>query len=321
MKQNSVVVLMEGHEEIADEGITFLQENGHTLYFANSVSSLSSDERLKSSTALLVRGAIIDKNIIAMMPHLKVIARAGVGTDNIDIAAATEKGIIVCNVPDANFNAVTEHVLGLMLSLAHQIPNGDKELRQGRFDARHRYVGTEVSGKTIGIIGFGRIGQLLARKCSVGLDMNVLVYDPYVDARETEGIEWVQSLDDILTRADFVSLHLPYIPTLHHFISEAELSQMKETAYLINCARGGLVDEKALARAIEQGEIAGAAIDVFEQEPPEPNHILFGLKAVVVTPHMGASTKEALIKMGVTSAKEIHRVLSNERPKHALNYN
>src|SRR5699024_6486290 len=157
------------------------------------ISELLSNEDYLLSDALLVRGAIIDEALIRKMPHLKVIARAGVGTENIDIDAATENKVYVCNVPDANFNSVAEHVMGMILALSHQIVNGDKEIRKGHFAARHEYIGSELTGKTIGIIGFGRIGQLVAQKCVFGFNMNVLAYDPYVKETELEQSKLVQS--------------------------------------------------------------------------------------------------------------------------------
>lgn len=314
-----IVVLLEGHEEITEDGIEALLESGYELVYLDSVASLLSDSEALSSDAILLRGAIIDQQLIESMPNLKIIARCGVGTDNIDMAAATNQKVYVCNVPDANFTSVAEHVIGMLVSLSHQIVNGDRAIRLGQFDARHRYVGSEVSGKTIGVIGFGRIGQLVAKKCVGGLNMNVLAYDPYVKETTIDGVQLLEEVDKIFEEADFITLHLPYIPSLHHFINESVISRMKKNAYIINCARGGLIDEIALAHAIKNGDIAGAAIDVFQIEPPETDHVLWDVENVIATPHMGATTVESLNRMSLGAISEVFRVLEGKMPKNSLN--
>lgn len=246
-------------------------------------------------------------------------ARHGIGVDNIDIEAAAERGIFVTNVPESNINSVAEHTVGMMITLAHHIQKADKEIRKGRYEVRHQFIGTELAGKTLGLIGFGRIGRLVAKKCAGGMDMKVLVYDPYVKEIDMEGVTWVDSVDAILTQSDFVSLHLPYLPELHHFINKEALEKMKPTAYLLNCARGGLVDEQALYQAIKSGEIAGAGLDVFEEEPAPVQHILWELDQVIVTPHMAAHTEEAMIRMAVGAADEIIAVLKGQGPTNCVN--
>lgn len=319
MEYKKVVILLEGHEEIADEGLDLLVNNNYKLYFPKDVEELLTNSEYLSSQAMLVRGAVIDRTIIENMPKLKIIARCGVGTDNIDIQVASEEKIFVSNVPDANFISVAEHVIGMLISLSHQIVNGDRAIRQGQFDARHRYMGSELTGKTIGIIGFGRIGQLVAKKCIQGLDMNVIAYDPYIKELDLVGVQLVDNPDEIFEKSDFITLHLPYIPSLQHFINKSVLKKMKKSAYIINCARGGLIDEKALAEAINTGEIAGAGIDVFQNEPPETDHVLWGVGNLIATPHMGASTNESLTRMAVGAAEEIIRVLENDEPRNILN--
>jgi len=320
MKKHKVVVITEGHEEIAQEGIEMLEKENFELVVPENHEKIMEEKELKECDAILVRGAKIDRELIESIPELKIIARCGVGTDNIDIDAATDNGVVVSNVPDANFVSVAEHVIGLLLALSRQIVKADKALRKGHFDARHKYMGSEVNGKTIGIIGMGRIGQIVAKKCMDGLDMTVLAFDPYADKSVIDKrIEFVDSVDDIFSNSDFVSLHLPYIAELHHFINRESFQKMKESAYFINCARGKLVDEAALAEAIQNGEIAGAGIDVFEDEPPRTDNILWSLDNIIVTPHMGASTNESLTLMAVGAAKEIIRVLHGEKPKNSLN--
>lgn len=319
MKKQKVVILMEQHEDITEESKEALKANNNTLIEVKSVEELLQNETYLSSDALLVRGALIDKTVINKMPYLKVIARAGVGTDNIDIEAASSNEVYVCNVPDANFTSVAEHVIGFLLNLSHQILHGNREIKKGNFDARHLYVGSELSGKTIGVIGFGRIGQLVAQKCMYGFEMNVLAYDPYVTETNLTGVKLVKSLDEIYNNADFITLHLPYIPELHHFIDEAALNQMKESAYIINCARGGLIDEEALVEAINNKKIAGAGVDVFQIEPVGADHVLWNANNLIATPHMGASTHEALARMSMGAAQAIIEALDSKQPRTALN--
>src|SRR5699024_9340631 len=298
-----------------------LENRDLDVYFLDKQEKVHADSKMKSCEAILVRGATIDRELIKVMPNLKVIDRSGVGTDNIDIDVATDEGVHVCNVPDANFISVSEHVLGLMLSLSHQIVSGDGAIREGNFDARHQYIGTELSGKCVGIIGFGRIGKMVAQKCIQGFDMNAIAYDPYVTNTDIAGVQVVETLDHIYKEADYITLHLPYTPSLNHFIGETEFEKMKSTSYVINCARGGLIDEVSLAKAVKQGVIAGAGIDVFEKEPPNIKHELWDVNGIIATPHMGASTEESLRKMATGAAMEIIRVLNKEEPRHSLNKN
>src|SRR5699024_2609769 len=215
MERNNIVVLLDSHEEIAEEGIAHLKDRRYNVLFTKDKQTIMNNAIYHSSEALFVRGAKVDRTLIECMPNLRVIARGGVGTDNIDIKVATDHGIYVCNVPDANFTSVAEHVVAMILSLSHQIINGDRALRSGDFTARHKYVGLEVKGKTIGVIGFGKIGQLVAEKCIHGLNMKVLVYDPYIKEVNQRKVELVDNLDLIYENADFITLHLPYNPSVH----------------------------------------------------------------------------------------------------------
>ncbi len=316
MSEQKVLIILEKHEEIAKEGLEILK-NHHIQYTI--IKNTKSIEKHNRYKALLVRGAIIDDELIDSLPHLGIIARGGVGVDNIDIEYATKKNIYVCNVPDANFYSVAEHVIGLIISLSHQIVRANQALSHGDFNVRHLYIGNELKGKTIGIIGYGKIGELVAKKCINGLEMNVLVYDPYINAENKEGITFLENIDQLLIHSDFISLHLPFIPKLHHFINKDLISKMKNTAYLINCARGGLVDEQALATAIKRGELAGAGIDVFENEPPKIDNPLLNLETVIVTPHTAASTEESLALMATGAAREIVRLFNNETPINHVN--
>ena len=221
-----------------------------------------------------------------------MIGRAGVGVDNIDVAAATEAGVVVMNAPDGNTMTTAEHTLALLLALARRVPQGNASLKAGRWE-RKKFVGVELRGKTLGVVGLGRIGRVVASR-ALGFEMKVVAFDPFVapeQLRETE-IE-LAPLEEVCARADFVTVHAPLTPETRGIIGARELAMMKEGVYVINCARGGLVDERALQAAINEGRVAGAALDVFEEEPPAADHPLVALDEVVSTPHLGASTKEA----------------------------
>lgn len=314
-----VAIIYEEHEYIPDEGIELLEGSNYVLLKAISSKNISKNTSLQKCHAIMVRGATINREVIDSLPYLKIIARCGVGVDNIDVQAASDSNVYVCNVPDANFVSVSEHVTGLIINLSRRILNMDRELRKGNFNIRNTSIGRELREKTIGIIGYGRIGQLVAKKCIYGLDMKALVFDPYVELGLTENIQKAQNMDDILVNSDFVTLHLPYNSKLHHIIDKSALEKMKSTACLINCARGGLVDEDALIEALKCGNIAGAAIDVFEKEPPPSESGLLYLENAIITPHIGASTEEALFLMATGAAEEIIRVLKGKKPNNCVN--
>jgi len=321
MKKDRILIKLENHEHITKEALDLLYSEKYELFFLENDNQIFNNKHAKQAKAILVRGAFISKKTIKYMPNLKVIARVGVGIDNIDIDTATKTNIYVCNVPEANFISVAEHVLSMILTLSHRLIPGNTSIREELFDARHQFIGTELMGKTIGIIGFGKIGKMLAQICVYGFNMNVLVYDPFIEDSNLLKVQLLNSPEAIYTNSDFITLHLPYTSELHHFIGEKELKKMKKTAYIINCARGGLIDEVALSKSIRNGDIAGAGIDVYEQERPPKNHVLWDLDEVIVTPHMGASTSESLSRMSLGAVEEIIRVLKNKKPKNALNFN
>lgn len=268
--------------------------------------------------ALIVRsGTQVTRPVIQAGFHLQVIGRAGVGVDNIDLDAATERGVLVVNAPDGNSIAAAEHTIAVMLALARHIPQADYSLRERRWE-RKRFVGVEVTGKTLGVIGMGRIGREVARR-GRGLGMRVLAYDPYVSREQAErlGVE-LHELDHILARADFCTVHVPLTPATRGLIGTRELALLKPSARVINCARGGIVDEDALHAALDAGRLAGAALDVFCQEPPLKSPLLDNLK-VVVTPHLGASTREAQVAVAVDVARQVVDVLKGKPPAHPVN--
>jgi D-3-phosphoglycerate dehydrogenase len=272
--------------------------------------------------AILVRGVIkINHEAIEKGKNLQIVAKHGVGVDNIDIEACTEKGIVVTNTPAANSESVVEHTLGLMLSVSRYIAIADRLLRQGKLAKRENYTGVELMGKTLGVIGMGRIGAELARKCKVALDMPIVCFDPYMTKeRATQlGYNKVEKVGDLLAESDFVSICTPLTKETANLIGAKEMALMKPTSFLINCARGGIVDEAALYDCLSQKKIAGAGFDTFVIEPPPANHPLLSLDNFVATNHFGGITKDAMVRMATTGAEEILRVLKGQKPLYALN--
>lgn len=306
-------------QPIAKEGMELLRSNGCEIIIPDPSSPKSLIDLSKDCDAILVRTAKVTRELIESANKLKIIARHGVGLDNVDIEAASENDIFVSNTPAANINSVAEHVLGMMLSISRQIVKADNAIRKGEFEVRNIYIGTELKGKTIGLIGLGNIGKLVAEKCALGFGMKVLAYDPYIKSLDQDYIRLTETIEEIMSESDFVSLHVPYNKRLHHLISEDLLLKMKPEAYIVNAARGGLIDEKALYSILADKKIAGAALDCFEEEPTPLKHPFWQLDNVVVTPHMAAHTKESMVRMAVDPAKEIIRVKNNLEPLICVN--
>ncbi|GGI47376.1 D-3-phosphoglycerate dehydrogenase [Agromyces flavus] len=273
---------------------------------------------LADANAILVRSATkVDAEAIAAAPKLKVIARAGVGLDNVDIKAATTAGVMVVNAPTSNIISAAELTVGHILSLARHIPAAHAALAQGEWK-RSAYTGVELYEKTVGIIGLGRIGALIAARLQA-FGVEVIAYDPYITAARAQqlGVQTV-TLDDLLERSDFITIHMPKTPETTGMISTEQLAKMKPTAFIVNVARGGLIDEDALHDALAAKTIAGAGLDVFVQEPPKESPLL-ALPNVIVTPHLGASTDEAQEKAGISVAKSVRLALAGELVPDAVN--
>jgi len=253
----------------------------------------------------------IDANALKSADRLKVISRYGVGFDNVDLAVAREKGIVVTNTPGANSVSVAELALGLMLALARQIPEAVEAVHQGKFP---RYSGISIEGKTIGILGLGAIGKQLARRLS-GFDCKIVAYDPFADAAfaKDNHIE-LASVDEVIGQADFVSLHLPLLPETRGIVNEAFLNKMKRGSFLINTSRGEAINEDALLKALQSGHLKGAGLDAFAVEPPDPKNPLLALPQVVATPHLGAQTDGATSTMGWLAMRDCLAVLKGEKP-------
>jgi D-3-phosphoglycerate dehydrogenase len=268
--------------------------------------------------ALIVRSKTqVTAEIVDCGKNLKVIGRAGVGVDNIDVDAATKKGIVVVNAPTGNTIAAAEHTIALMLALARNVPQADSLLKAGRWQ-KEQLVGTELKNKTLGIIGLGNVGSEVAKRAQA-FEMCIIAHDPFVSVDYATRLNTTAvSLDQLLEEADFITLHVPLTPATNKFIAAEQLAKMKPTARIINCARGGLIDEEALLEAIQQGKIAGAAIDVFSKEPITDSP-LFKEDRIIVTPHLGASTIEAQVSVAKDVAEQILTVLQGQFSRYAVN--
>lgn len=305
-------------DKIADTGIEKLKKD-----FEVDVKTGMTPEELnkviKDYDAVIVRSATkITKDVIKHSEKLKIIGRAGIGLDNVDVEAATRRGIMVANAPESNIISAAEHAIALLLAQARMIPQADSSLKRGEWK-RSKFEGVEVFDKILGIVGLGRIGSLVASRAR-GLGMKVIAYDPYVPKEKAEdlGVELVSDLPTILKQADFITIHLPKTAETKNMIDKKEFDQMKEGVRIINDARGGIVNEKALYDALRGGKVAGAALDVFENEPATDSP-LFKLEQVVVTPHLGASTSEAQDKAGVIIAEQVIAALKGDFVSNAVN--
>ncbi|MDQ4078789.1 MAG: phosphoglycerate dehydrogenase, partial [Chloroflexota bacterium] len=278
-------------------------------------------ERLNEvrADALIVRsGTKVTRDLMKAVPTLKVVGRAGTGVDNIDLSAATARGIIVVNAPTGNSIAAAEHAIALMAALARNIPQADMAMRRGEWD-RHRFIGTALAGKTLGIIAMGRVGSEVAKRAK-GLGMQVIAYDPYFPAERADAMDVpLVELEEVWSKSDFITLHAPLTDATHHLINDNTLARMKRGVYLINDARGGLIDDEALVRALDSGQVAGAALDVFSEEPPPRDHPLLGRPDVIVTPHLGASTTEAQLDVAREIAEAVLAALKGEPVSSAVN--
>jgi D-3-phosphoglycerate dehydrogenase len=304
-------------DPLSPQGLTLLQQSAD-VDVRTGLSTGELQGIIGGYDALIVRSSTrVTRPVVEAGRRLKVIGRAGVGVDNIDLPAATEKGIIVVNVPGANTVSAAELTLALLVSLARNIPGANYSVKGGSW-TRGEFMGIELNQKTLGIIGLGHIGSEVGRRARA-LGMDLLCCDPYISAEHAAkiGVEMVD-LDYLLRHADFVSLHVPLMPATRYLIGAAELSLMKPEAMLINCARGGIVDEAALYKALMEKKIAGAALDVFEKEPPEGSPLL-ELDNVIATPHLGAHTREAQTNVSLQAAEQVLKALSGEAVTSAVN--
>ena len=307
-------------DKMAEEAVQVLKKAGHNVTY-NEMDAATLVEEIGKYAALMIRSrtkAVKEVVEAGAKGNLKVIGRAGIGVDNVDIETAGKYKIPVVNAPTGATASVAELTLGHILTLSRNIAYADKTMKKGEW-AKKTLKGFELDGKTLGLIGTGNIGRYTAKlaKC---FGMKVIGYDPFISKEnmKKDGIEKVDEVAQIMEKSDYISLHIPHIPATHHIVNEEMIGKMKPSAYLINCARGGTVDEKALYNALKNGKIAGAALDVYEKEPPEKSP-LFELDNVVMTPHIGANTKEGQIKAGTICAEQINKVLAGKQPDYCVN--
>lgn len=306
-------------DDVSDSGLEPLRAAGLTVEKQTGLTGSALVQALKDCEGLIVRSETkVTADLLASATSLRVIGRAGVGVDNIDVNAATVRGVVVMNAPDGNTITTAEHTIALLISLARSIPQASSSLKAGRWE-RKRFIGVELQGKTLGIVGLGRIGRVVASRARA-MGMIIVAYDPFIapdQARDLE-IELVP-LDEVYARADFLTVHTPLTAETRGLINREVLARMKKGARIVNCARGGLVDEDALYEAITDGSIAGAALDVFVQEPPPADHPLLKLDQVIVTPHLGASTTEAQEGVALTVAEQMRDFLLTGALRGAVN--
>ncbi|MGO9659816.1 MAG: phosphoglycerate dehydrogenase [Acidimicrobiales bacterium] len=305
-------------EEIAQPGLDLLAKAGHEVDVRLGLSPAALLEVVPGASALVIRSATkVTEEVLAAGRDLAVVGRAGIGLDNVDVPAATRRGVTVVNAPQSNILSAAEHTMGLLLAQARNIPQAHSALKAGRWE-RSRWEGVELYGKTLGIIGLGRVGTLVAQR-ALAFGMHLVAYDPYLAHERARqiGVELVP-LEDLVRQSDFVTIHLPKTPETMGLVSAELLAAAKPGLRLVNTARGGIVDEDALARAISDGRVAGASLDVFAVEPPGPSPLL-QLDEVVVTPHLGASTREAQDKAGVTIAEQVVLALAGDIAPFAVN--
>lgn len=307
-------------QPIDESGIKLLKKEVEVILAPDSSVETVCKE-IRGIHGVIVRTAPFTREIIESADKLEVIGRHGVGVDNIDIKAASERGIPVVHTPNANMVSVAEHTIGFILALAKRLVISDKATRKGNFALREEFAASDLDGKTLGIVGAGRIGSTLAKKCKAAFNMKILAYDPYLSPEKAKEMEvsLCDSLPELLKESDFVSIHLPLTTDTGDLIGEKELKLMKPTAFLINVGRGRIVDEKALAKALKEEWIAGAATDVFSEEPPDPDNPLLKIKNIILSPHMAALTKECVIRMATGAAQGVLDVLRGNKAKYIAN--
>ena len=307
-------------QPIHAQGMKILREAGEVIIPPNT-SEQDTAQAGRDAKALVVRLTNVSADLMDAMPALKVIGRNGVGVDNIDVQAASARKIMVVNTPGTNSNSVAEYVISAFMFLMKRLGSLDARLRQGDWLYRDQCRGFDVEGKTIGIVGMGQIGSILLRKCKTGLGMRTLVYDPYLSSEQIRqsGAEACAGLDVLLSRSDVVSIHVPLNQATKGLFNKEILALMKKGSVLVNASRGGIVDEEALVSFLQSGHLGGAALDVFEKEPPEVKSPLWGCPNLLVTPHIAGMTEDAAIRTAETMCRDVAAVLRGDKPAHLCN--
>lgn len=307
-------------EDINPHGKSMLADKAEVI-IAPDTSEETAIELLKDATGLILRATTqINARILENTPKLKVIARTGVGVDNVDIEAASKKGIMVCNFPGMNNLTVAEHAIAMIMALSKQVVHMHNSVKIGNWNERFSENQIEVSGRTLGVIGMGQIGQMVAQKCSIGLGMKVLAYDPYFKGEiDNSSIVFTDSLEELFKSSDFISLHVPNLPETKGLVSAKLLALMKSTAFIINTSRGAIIEEAALVEALQNKKIQGAALDVFLQEPLPTNNPFNSMGNVILSPHCAGSTWESNVRIAKGAAQAVLDVIEGRQPKTVYN--
>lgn len=305
-------------EPIHEDAVAYLKERFEVVQ-GTSVEPEEIVRQAQGCAAILIRSAKITAEIMDRLPSLKVVAKHGMGVDNIDMERAAEKGILVVNAPFSNLNAVAEHIVMLLLCLSKRTVRMDKLTRAGEFAKRNAYQTVELKGATLGIIGLGKISRMVVNKLS-GFEMNILASDPFVRQEDVGGLPVTMvTAEEVYKRSDFVIVHTSLFPSTFHLVGAEQFRLMKPTAFIINAARGPVIDEAAMIEALQGGEIAGAGLDVFEQEPPAPDNPLFAMENVILSPHNAALSGGALRAMAMDSAMGITEYLTGKPVTYPVN--
>lgn len=304
-------------DSLDPSGLSLFKEAGVEVHQLTAEERPRLPEILADYEALVVRSSTqVTADLMKAGKKLKVVGRAGIGVDNVDVAAATELGILVVNAPTANLMSATEHTFALLLSLARRVPEADASMKAGEWN--RKLTGVELQGKTLGVIGFGRIGQRVADRAR-GFEMKVVAYDPFLDATVARKLDVeLLPLDDLLARADVITFHTPLTKESRNLLNRERIAKMKKGALVVNCGRGGVIDEEALLEALESGHLGGAALDVFAEEPPKDLRLVRH-KRVVATPHLGAQTVEAQERISIETAQMVLAALSGSPEVAAVN--
>jgi D-3-phosphoglycerate dehydrogenase len=307
-------------QDVAQPGKDYLRERGYEIKMGSGITAETIAAEVVDCDAILARTAPFPAKVFEAGKKLKVISRHGVGYDNIDVAKATALGIWVTFAPESNANTVAEHAVSCILTLARNFIQLDRETRAGNWGIRDKLLGTDLSGKVLGIIGLGKIGRRVAQIASRGLDMKIIGYDPFLKPEQmAEFATPAKSMDEVFGAADFLTLHIPGGASNKGLVGKKLFSLMKKTAFFINASRGDVVAEADLIEALRNGTIAGAAIDVYEKEPPQKDNPLMGMSNVLLTPHNASQTRECMIRMALHAAQGIAEVLSGKRPTWPVN--
>ena len=306
-------------EAVADSGLDMLRAAGCEVKKTNSTKKEDLIRDLKDCDGIIVRTAVMDAEVLAANPQLKVIGKHGVGVDNVDLDYCRAHGIPVVNTPRANSQSVAEHAITLILASAKQIAYKAACYAKEDYAVKDRMEGNEISGKVLGLIGFGNIGSRVAKIAHHGFDMRVIAYDPFLpEGVREDGVEVTHNAEEVYRQADFISVHTPATPQTIHSISTEQFRMMKKTAYFVNTSRGLVVDEPALIKALQDGEIAGAGLDVSDPEPAKGDNPMHKMNNVIMTPHSAAGTKDALNRMSADAAKGILEVMNGQKPTWAV---